>query len=161
MFFSCSNFWGPPPSTGDRRCDNAMSEARLCLCRTKPPSGARSGGNPLSPRHYFLIVFRINFYAKLSGMFWQIKCKKPKDRKVRLRAKRLAEPWERPTPLGYGNSLTTFRPKGSFGSEEVFCICPRTRQRAEAQKYNRKRLKTYIHKYYKGLDGHKHYGTMM
>jgi len=23
-------------------------------------------------------------------------------------------------PLGYGNSLTTFRPKGSLGSEEVF-----------------------------------------
>ena len=25
-----------------------------------------------------------------------------------------------PTPLGYGNSLTTFRPEGSLGSVEVF-----------------------------------------
>jgi hypothetical protein len=26
-----------------------------------------------------------------------------------------------PTPLGYGNSLTTFCPEDSLGSEEVFC----------------------------------------
>ena len=26
-----------------------------------------------------------------------------------------------PMPPGYGNSLTTFYPRGSLGSEEVFC----------------------------------------
>ena len=43
-----------------------------------------------------------------------------------------------PMPLGYGNSLTTFCLKGSFGSEEVFCkICSKTRQRVEARKYKK------------------------
>ena len=48
-----------------------------------------------------------------------------------------------PTPLGYGNSLTTFCQRGSLGSEEVFLqvICSETEQRARAGKHNRKRLR--------------------
>ena len=127
---------------GDRRCDNAISKTRLCLCRTEPPSGARSGGNPLSPRHYFLIVFRINFHAKLSRVLRHVDCKKSKDQKHASSAKRRPSRetayaswlWQLPHHLSPEGQLR-------FRGSHLQRTCLETGQRAEAWKNNINRLK--------------------
>ena len=72
-------------SIGARRHNNAIRETRLCLCKTEPPSGAKRG-NPLSPEHRFLTVFR-KISMPNSLALRRDHRKKPKDQKLASRPK--------------------------------------------------------------------------
>ena len=105
---------------GDRRYDNTTRETRLCLCRgahrgartrldsaSAEPSLPRGlkGGDPLSPRHHFLVVSR-----KISTPNSLAYSDKSIVKNLRTesvpRGQKAGRAARLPTPLGYGNSVT-------------------------------------------------------
>ena len=120
---------------GDRPYDNAIRETRLYLCRgahrrartrlgstsaeLSLPRGLERGNPPKSKTSFF------SFFKKNSTPNSLAYSDKSIVKNLRAESlsqgQKVGRATRRPTPLGYGNSLTAFCPKGSLGSEEVFC----------------------------------------
>ena len=105
-----------------QRCPSRGSnKTQLCLYRTEPPSGARRVGTPPKSQAPFFS----RFFEKISTPN-SLACsnksivKKPKDRKTVSRPKGRSS-HEMAYASELRHSLTTFCPRDSLGSEEVFC----------------------------------------
>ena len=120
---------------GDRRYDNAIRETRLCLCRgahrrartrlgsasAEPslPWGLERGTPRKSQTPFFSCFSKKNSTPNSLAYSDKSIVKNLRTESV-PRGQKVGRAARQPTPLDYGNSLTTFRPRGSLGSEEVF-----------------------------------------